>query len=61
MGKRKQSKRRGKPAVERERYTDPQGNVLVLRKALSSATVAKINEAPKSEAATIDDAWQRRE
>ncbi len=61
MGKRKQSRRRGKPPVERERYTDPQGNVLVLRKALSAATVAKINEAPKSEAATIDDAWQRRE
>ena len=61
MGKRKQSKRRPKPPVESERYTDREGNVLVLRKGLSAATVAKINEAPKSDAATIDDAWQRRE
>ena len=61
MAKRKQSKRRPKPPVESERYTDPEGNVLVLRKGLSLATVAKINQPPKSEAATLDDAWQRRE
>jgi hypothetical protein len=42
-------------------YTDPEGNVLVLRETLSPATVAKIGEAPASHAASLEDAWARRE
>lgn len=62
MARRKGGKRRPPKRVETERYTDDDGNALVLRKALSPATIAKINtEAPATDAATIDDAWQRRE
>ena len=42
-------------------YADPEGNVLVLRQELSSRTIKKIGEPPKSAAASVDDAWQRRE
>lgn len=42
-------------------YADPEGNVLVLRDELSPGTVAKIGEPPSSAAASIEDAWQRRE
>jgi hypothetical protein len=42
-------------------YTDPEGNVLSLRESLSGGTIAKIAEAPRSEAASVDDAWRRRE
>jgi hypothetical protein len=42
-------------------YTDPEGNVLALRETLSAATIAKIGEAPGSHAASLEDAWARRE
>ncbi len=61
---RKRRGRRGKrpgKAAEVEGYTDPDGNVLTLRKALSPATIAKIGEPPTRAAASLDDAWQRRE
>ena len=57
----RKSKRRPAKRVETASYTDPDGNVLVLRKALSPATIAKIGEPPAGDAATVDDAWQRRE
>ena len=60
MAKRKQGKRPRK-AVATETYTDDEGNELELRKALSPATIAKIGERPTSAAASIEDAWQRRE
>lgn len=60
-GKRKKGKQRPRKRVETESYTDPEGNVLTLRKALSPATVAKIGEPLAGDAASIDDAWQRRE
>jgi hypothetical protein len=60
-GKRRQGKKRPRKRVETASYTDPQGNVLTLRKALSPATIAKIGEPPSSAASSIDDAWQRRE
>jgi len=41
-------------------YTDPAGNVLTLRQALSAATIAKIGEPPAGAAASQDDAWRRR-
>lgn len=64
MAKRKGGKGKGKrprKVVETETYTDAEGNELELRKALSPATIAKIGEPPSSAAASIDDAWQRRE
>jgi hypothetical protein len=60
MAKRKKQRRpREKPASVS--YTDPEGNVLVLRESLSAATIAKIGEPPASGAASVDDAWRRRE
>jgi hypothetical protein len=41
-------------------YTDPEGNVLSLRQTLSAATIAKVAEGPKGEAASQEDAWHRR-
>jgi hypothetical protein len=41
-------------------YTDPEGNTLTLRQSLSAATIAKIGEAPASDAASLEDAWRRR-
>jgi hypothetical protein len=41
-------------------YTDPEGNVLSLRQTLSAATIAKVGEAPRGEAASQEDAWRRR-
>ncbi len=59
MAKRKKQRRpREKaPAVE---YTDPEGNVLTLRQTLSAATIAKVGEPPRGQAASLDDAWRRR-
>lgn len=42
-------------------YTDADGNVLTLRQVLSRGTIRKLGEGPGSAAASIDDAWQRRE
>ena len=42
-------------------YRDADGNVLVLRQELSPGTVRKLAETPKSDAASVEDAWQRRE
>lgn len=58
---RRQSAKRARKAAEVAGYTDPDGNVLTLRKSLSPATIAKIGEPPSGAAASIDDAWQRRE
>ena len=41
-------------------YADREGNELTLRQSLSPATIAKISEGPRSRAATVDDAWRRR-
>jgi hypothetical protein len=41
-------------------YSDPEGNVLSLRQALSPGTIAKIGEPPVGEAASQEDAWRRR-
>jgi hypothetical protein len=62
-GKGKKSKRRKpeKPNAAAIVYTDGQGNTLRLRRMVSAKTIAKIGEAPTGAAASIDDAWQRRE
>jgi len=59
MGKRKKQRRR-RPKAPTVDYTDPEGNVLTLRQALSPGTIAKIGEPPHSAAASQEDAWQRR-
>jgi hypothetical protein len=58
---RKDRRPREKPTAETVAYEDGDGNVLRLRKSLSAATIRKIGEPPKGSAATIDDAWRRRE
>ena len=61
MARRKPKRRLPKPEVETARYTDAEGNVLELRTSLSPATIAKIGEPPSAAAASLEDAWQRRE
>lgn len=58
MARRKQRRRQPTPVTE---YADPDGNVIVLRDRLSPGTIAKIGEPPASAAASLEDAWQRRE
>ena len=41
-------------------YTDPEGNVLVLRDSLSAGTIRKIKKARASGSGTVDDDWRRR-
>lgn len=56
--RRKQRREREKvPTVD---YRDAEGNVLVLRQALSRGTIAKIEAGPATAASTQDDAWHRR-
>jgi hypothetical protein len=59
VAKRKQRRRRREPVPSHD-YLDPEGNVLTLRTSLSAATIAKLGEAPGSDAASHEDAWQRR-
>ena len=54
-------KQRPRKLVQTESYADADGNVLTLRKALSAATIIKIGEPPSGDAASIEDAYQRRE
>jgi hypothetical protein len=58
---RKDRRPREKASAETVPYEDADGNVLHLRKTLSARTIEKIGEPPKGAAATIDDAWRRRE
>jgi hypothetical protein len=59
MAKRKK-KRREREKAPTVDYTDAEGNVLTLRQTLSRGTIAKIGEPPKSDAASVEDAWRRR-
>jgi hypothetical protein len=61
MAKRRKPQRRGREKVPTVSYIDPEGNVLALRETLSAGTIAKIGEAPASHAASLEDAWARRE
>ena len=61
MAKRKKQQRRPREKAATVAYTDPEGNVLTLRESLSAGTIAKLGEAPRSQAASVDDAWRRRE
>jgi hypothetical protein len=59
VAKRKRRSRR-EPAATSD-YRDGEGNVLTLRQTLSPGTVRRLAESPASAAASVDDAWQRRE
>lgn len=59
MAKRKKQRRPREKAAT-VAYTDPEGNVLTLRESLSAGTIGKLGEPPRSAAASLDDAWQRR-
>ena len=64
MAKRRKKSPQGRQPREKAAsvdYTDPEGNVLALRETLSASTIAKIGEAPASHAASLEDAWARRE
>jgi len=60
------AKRRDKARRPREKavaieYADAEGNVLSLRQKLSRGSIAKIGEPPAGQAASLEDAWRRRE
>jgi hypothetical protein len=61
MAKRRKNQKQGREKAPTVSYPDPEGNVLVLRETLSASTIAKIGEAPASHAASLEDAWARRE
>jgi hypothetical protein len=54
-------RRREREPIETVDYTDPEGNVLTLRQALSSKTIRKIGEPPRRDAASAEDVWARRQ
>lgn len=58
MARRRQKGKR--EPVETVDYTDPEGNVLTLRRSLSQGTIAKLGERGGGAAASADDAWRRR-
>jgi hypothetical protein len=53
-------RRREREPVETVDYTDPEGNVLTLRRSLSDRTVRKINKPHKKDASSAEDVWARR-
>jgi hypothetical protein len=57
----KRRKRRARERAPTVEYVDPEGNKLVLRQTLSGATLAKIGEPHGGAAASVDDAWRRRQ
>ena len=57
----KRRPRRPKRPLPTSDYVDADGNVLTLRQGLSAGTIRKLAEGPSSAAASIDDAWRRRE
>jgi hypothetical protein len=59
VAKRKKQ-RRPREKVPTVDYTDPEGNVLTLRQALSAGTITKVGEGLASVAASQDDSWRRR-
>jgi len=61
MAKRRKGQRRPREKSPTVAYTDPEGNVLMLRESLSAGTIAKIGQPPASHAASLEDAWARRE
>lgn len=61
MAKKRRRRRAAEGKAPTSPYRDDEGNVLVLRCELSPGTIEKIREGATTEAAGIDDVWQRRE
>lgn len=59
MSKRRRKRRETVPVATTD-YTDPEGNVLTLRDAVSAGTIAKLGEPAGGVAASADDLWRRR-
>lgn len=59
MAKRRQKQRRQRAKADTAEYVDHDGNVLVLRQALSAGTIAKLREGPATAATSQEDAWRR--
>jgi hypothetical protein len=53
-------RKRDPAAVETIDYTDPDGNVLTLRRSLSARTIRKLNKPRRKDAASAEDVWARR-
>jgi hypothetical protein len=53
-------RKRESEAVETVDYTDPDGNVLTLRRSLSPRTIRKLNKPHRKDAASAEDVWARR-
>jgi hypothetical protein len=53
-------RKRESDAVETVEYTDPDGNVLTLRRSLSPRTIRKLNKPHRKDAASAEDVWARR-
>ncbi len=60
MGKRARRRDRATETVATDDYTDPEGNVLTLRRTVSAGSARKLAETAGGPAATADDLWQRR-
>ena len=62
MAKKKKNRRLRQPKDKGATsiYADQEGNVLTLRQELSSGSVKKIKSEMVSDAASVDDIWQRR-
>jgi hypothetical protein len=60
MGKRARRRGRQTEPVPTDDYTDAEGNVLTLRRTVSTGSARKLAETAGSPAATADDLWQRR-
>jgi hypothetical protein len=60
MGKRARRRDRATETASTDDYTDPDGNVLTLRRTVSAGSARKLAERPGGPAATADDLWQRR-
>jgi hypothetical protein len=52
--------RRRREPVETVDYTDPEGNVLTLRRSLSPRTIRKLNKPHRKDASSAEDVWARR-
>jgi hypothetical protein len=59
VAKRRQKQRRPRQKPATAEYVDEEGNVLVLRQALSAGTIAKLSEGPATAATSQEDAWRR--
>jgi hypothetical protein len=57
----KRRQRRPREPAPTERYSDAEGNVLVLRSRLSDKTIEKVREGIAAPGASAEDQWRRRE